>query len=860
MARRFEAESGESRVAFDAHEIDGGGELKRAHHIRRIVERRANDEPLAVAGAPVEHRRFARRLPALQEDAHPDRVGLKRFGPPPREVATENPGNLARPRRERANDVKDIVERRRRPEESANEAHPRRVAEPARPFNSRRRRRLASLARLGYRRAGAGDEDWMIDEIYAFFEKRAVAFETRRRGRRLAASIADTGASIHNLSEIADHVGDARIVSFDLFDTLILRRGLAPEDIDRKVAGFARAVAGARAGEAIFSARVWLSERRKAVMKREGSGDEPALIDAYRDTLRAVGCAEAEAAAAALIAFEAAVEAKGVEATPGAAALLDALRARGLRVIAITDMYFQGPQIRAILAGAGLLDKFDDVFVSADFGWTKHGGRLFPTVADALGAEPGEILHVGDRIDSDVKRPQEAGWRSLHYLDRPGVAHTAAMRIEASHIPSPALRRRRLAAALDAAAEGPLPTPERIVDQLIGPACGLLALNALARTRAIGARRLFHLTRDGTAIGAIAEAARAAHPHLAADGLEIAELAVSRAMGARLQVRRAEELHRLPQFTRYLNGGGPFDAPALARAFDLPDDAFTEEARGASGEELRRLLDEEAHAAPLLAALDRGRATVEAYLDAAGVTAPEPFVGVDIGYSGTFAVQVSELFFDRPVEGRRAEFMFLATNHYIRGNLRRLHPAIRLRPGAALDHRRRSERWATRNFAWLEPFLVDPDRGRLEGYDGTTPRFAPSPLTEAERESHREMRRMICDRAARFIDDFHAAPGDLEEIAALIQRRMERLAGRPRGAEVAAIRSLAHQAGQTTIAAQDPTRLVNPFKFISELGALQRGDRWVAGSLRRSGLGLVNRIMADRPARDRRADTRMMWD
>lgn len=703
----------------------------------------------------------------------------------------------------------------------------------------------------------------MRDLVYAFFERRILDYETRRRGARVAAGIADQPDSITSLTALPDLVGDASVVSFDLFDTVILRRGFAPEAIDRKVAGFARAIAGDRAGEAVFSARTWLSERRKAVMKRAGAGDEPRLVDAYRDALAGAGAAEAESAAEALIAFEAAVEARGIRRDPAARETLDALRARGLRIVATSDMYFRRAEIETILAGAGLLDAFDDIFVSADFGWTKNGGALFPLVAEALGAEPASILHVGDRIDSDVVRPRAAGWRAAHFLDRPGIAETAALRIRESHVLSPALRRQTIQARLDAADPAPLASPARIVDQLMGPAVGLLALSALAEVRRIGARRLYHLTRDATVIGGVVEGALGQHPHLAPNGFEAKELAVSRATGARLQIRRREDLWKLGHLTPYLNGGGGYDAPSLARAFDLPDDAFTPEVAAAAEGGLRHLLGQEAHAAPLLAALDRGRAAVEGRLDAAGFLDAEPMVAVDIGYSGTFAVQLGELFFDAPRPGRRLSFLFLATNYNIRGNLRRLHPAIRLAPGVALDHRRRSQRWATRNFAWLEPFLADPERGRLEGYGDApdfAPRFAPSPYDDAARDRQRALRAAIEARAIRFIDDFHGAPGDLEEVSALIQARMERFAGRPRRAEVAAIRTLAHQSGQTLLEARDPTRRVNPLRLMSELTALRTGDYWVQGSLARSGLGLVNRVMADGPTPDRRADPRMMWD
>ncbi|MFV0473827.1 MAG: hypothetical protein ACK5MQ_06410, partial [Pikeienuella sp.] len=438
-------------------------------------------------------------------------------------------------------------------------------------------------------------------------------------------------------------------------------------------------------------------------------------------------------------------------------------------------------------------------------------------------------------------------------------AGTEAARLAESHVPSLHLRRRRVEAALDIADGAALGSPERIVDQLIGPAAGLLALRALGLARRRGARRLYHLTRDATIIGDVAGAARLAFPHLAPEGLEIEELAINRALGARLQVRRAEDLWRLVHLAPYL-AGGRFSADTLTRAFDLPEGELSDRARAAADHELPALLREPEEAAPLLAALDAGRERVEAYLEAKGLMEAAPMVAIDIGYSGTFGVQLSDLWFDRPAPGRSLDFLFLMTSRYFNGNTKRIHPEIRLHPGLALDHRRRSARWATWNFAWIEPFLVDPARGRLTGYEGGAPVFAPSPHDEAARAPLLALRARIAARAARFIEDFHQAPGDAEEIAAILQRRFARFAGRPRLSEVRALRGLSHQTGQVEIALRDPTRRVMPLRLLRELQDLKMGDKWVQGSLARSGLGLVNRLMADGPEPDRRADPRAIWD
>ncbi|WP_246209849.1 HAD family hydrolase [Pikeienuella piscinae] len=701
----------------------------------------------------------------------------------------------------------------------------------------------------------------MIESFIAFFEARILPWETARRGRRHAAGLTpDDGGAITTLAAVAERLGGAKVVSFDLFDTLLLRRGLSPEATHRKTAGMARLIGGAAAGEAIFAARHQLSGLMKARMIAEGSGDEPPLISIFREALTGAGFrGDAAAAAARLVAFEAESEAQGIVAAPGVAKLLRGLRANRLKVIAVTDMYFHRPEIELILTRAGLRDLFDEVFVSADLGWTKRGGKIFPLVAGRLGVAPEDILHVGDRPDSDVAPARAAGWRALHYLDRAGVADTTAAHLAESYVPSPGLRRRRLAAAYDIAADGPLGAPERIVDQLVGPAVGLLALRALTFAQRRGAARLYHLTRDASIIGEIAEAALARHPHLAEDGLRIVELAINRALGARLQVRRAADLWRLGPLTSYI-AKEPFSVAALARAFDLPESAFTGRLRGASGPELQQAFRDGVDTEPLLQALDAGRNVVETYLEAQGLLAAAPSVAVDIGYSGTFAVQLAPLLFDRPAPGRSIDFLFLMTSRYFNGNTRRVHPETRIHPGLVLDHRRRSSRWATWNFSWIEPFLVDPERGRLLGYEAGEPVFAPSPHDDATRAALLKLRARIRARALRFIDDFHGAPGDLEEVAALLQRRFSRFAGRPRRAEMRALRALAHQTGQVEIALRDPTRRVNPLRLLSELQDMKMSDNWTQGSLTRSGLGFVNAVMADRPERDRRADTRAMWD
>ena len=700
----------------------------------------------------------------------------------------------------------------------------------------------------------------MKEAAYAAIERRALAHVAKQRGRAAAARLTPEGQAIRALAEFEAHIGEAEIASFDVFDTLLRRRGLAPEAIMRKTAGFARAIAGRAAGEAIFAARPFLADRMKSAMMAAGRGDEPRLEDVFEAALvgSGLGPEVSREAAKDLTAFEVEVEARGLVADPEAAPLLRRLKERGLRVIAVSDMYFSGADVEALLERAGLRRHFDEVFVSSDLGWTKHGGRIFDIVRERLGAPASRILHTGDRADSDAAAPRAAGWRALHFVDEAGVAETEARRIEESHVPSPGLRRRRLEAALDLE-ERRRTTTGAIARDLIGPACGLLAMNALGLARRRGAARVHHLTRDATVIRLIAEEARRRYPHLAPGALDLRDLAMSRAMGARLQTGGALGLSRVRELTRYLTGED-VSAVTVASAFGLPETEVASLFGAATGDAFAAAMSEGAASSAILGLLEGARSDVVAYLENEGLLDAGPVVAVDIGYSGTFGVQLSEILAERPAQGRSVDFLFLATSRYIRGNQRLTHPSVRLRPGVALDHRERSARWPTRNFAWLEPFLTDPDRGKLLSVGRAGARFAESPFDEAERARRGAIRDAVVEGALAFIDRFHDAPGDLEEAGALVRRRLIRFAGRPGRAEAATANEFQHQEGMAALTLNDVTRPVSWLRLPTELGALEKEDRWVQGSLARSGLGVLNRVMAGAPEPDRRADPRMMWD
>jgi HAD superfamily hydrolase (TIGR01509 family) len=88
----------------------------------------------------------------------------------------------------------------------------------------------------------------------------------------------------------------------------------------------------------------------------------------------------------------------GWTAYPDAAPTLDALRARGIRTAAVSNVGFD---LRPVLNGLGLLDRFDACVFSYEVGAVKPSPEIFAAACAALDASPATTLMVGDHAEAD---------------------------------------------------------------------------------------------------------------------------------------------------------------------------------------------------------------------------------------------------------------------------------------------------------------------------------------------------------------------------------------------------------------------------------------------------------------------------
>jgi FMN phosphatase YigB (HAD superfamily) len=244
---------------------------------------------------------------------------------------------------------------------------------------------------------------------------------------RLPTSDAATSAAFwsNSVPELLTALQSARLLSLDVFDTLLLRATAHPHDVHLEVGR--RAV---RRGwmprhvtpESFRTVRV-NAERRARLARNNNGPAEVTLEEIWAAMPPLVRCDPREGAA-----LEVEVESEVCYVNPAIWQVVEAARLRDLPMALVSDMYVSPAQLRSIAEGAGCaLDPFDAVLVSSERRGAKWDGTMFARLAERFPEVPASaILHVGDNAASDVARAREAGLGAAHY----DVAHRLTDEVE----------------------------------------------------------------------------------------------------------------------------------------------------------------------------------------------------------------------------------------------------------------------------------------------------------------------------------------------------------------------------------------------------------------------------------------------
>lgn len=197
-------------------------------------------------------------------------------------------------------------------------------------------------------------------------------------------------------ASLIEELDNHSVISFDVFDTLLVRTLWRPEDVFRLVAK--------RIDDpSFFKKRVVAEQNARTRATKEHNHEDITIDEIY---------AEPDLFDARDLELE--FERTVCFGNPELAAVLKEAKKRGKKVIAVSDMYLPTAFVRELLDTAGL-EEIEELYVSSDVRMTKGSGRLFEHVLAQLGVAPTDMLHIGDNRQADVLAPRNQGISSFHY-------------------------------------------------------------------------------------------------------------------------------------------------------------------------------------------------------------------------------------------------------------------------------------------------------------------------------------------------------------------------------------------------------------------------------------------------------------
>ncbi|MEK8128082.1 HAD family hydrolase [Paenibacillus filicis] len=216
------------------------------------------------------------------------------------------------------------------------------------------------------------------------------------------------------LQHVDSRIENIRLLSLDIFDTLLLRACTRPGDVFLMTADRAsdsgllhRSVSAHE-----FRTAREAAERQARTRRLEVEGhDEVTLACIYEEMPGHWGPRSA------LLELELTIEREVCYLNPHVVSLLEWCRARGVKVALLSDMYLSSGQLFSLLAAAGLdRSAVDTLLVSGDHGLNKSTGRLFELLLSLYpGINREQVLHIGDNERADVRGAALASVASLHY-------------------------------------------------------------------------------------------------------------------------------------------------------------------------------------------------------------------------------------------------------------------------------------------------------------------------------------------------------------------------------------------------------------------------------------------------------------
>lgn len=204
-----------------------------------------------------------------------------------------------------------------------------------------------------------------------------------------------------------------QVVSFDIFDTLVVRPFFVPTDLFCLLNDEFYKLNQMNSYVNFSDMRIHAEAKcRTLLAQKNPSFEEITLDEIYKQLALDYGL-ETEILET-LKEKEKELEIRFCVARKMGKQLFELAKSQGKQVIVCSDMYLPQQTVEAILKKNGY--EYDKLYLSSELRVTKWTKNLFHYVQKDLRLPAKAFFHIGDNLESDVLSPQNVGWDSLHLI------------------------------------------------------------------------------------------------------------------------------------------------------------------------------------------------------------------------------------------------------------------------------------------------------------------------------------------------------------------------------------------------------------------------------------------------------------